>query len=305
MGGLNLPLISTLYKRLQVVRQSQLLTSPDACVRHMAEKTLQNDLTLQRSKFKANVRVRDVMVGNPDFTRKSLLNGAKLLIEEDAHEGRYNHLLSLEKEGQMFRNTSSDAAEVWGKALMLLLDEERKFALNSALDTLPHNANLHLWRKRRDNICPLCGERQTLIHVLNMCPVALTTRRYNHRHDAVLEVIANTISNHLQPTEHMTSDLSEYQFPQHIVPTTLRPDIVCWDDGKKRLLLIELTICFETSFDGAAERKRAKYEELQQRSRNSGYRTSLITLEVGSRGIIHLPGFSCIKKVFSIPNKER
>ena len=41
MGGLNLPLISTLYKRLQVVRQSQLLTSPDTCVRHMADKTLQ------------------------------------------------------------------------------------------------------------------------------------------------------------------------------------------------------------------------------------------------------------------------
>ena len=58
----------------------------------------------------------------------------------------------------MFRNTSSDASEVWGKALMLLLDEERKFALNSALDTLPHNANLLLWKKRGDNICPLYGE---------------------------------------------------------------------------------------------------------------------------------------------------
>ena len=88
------------------------------------------------------------MAGNPDFTRKSLSNSAKLLVEEDAHEVRYNHLLSLEKEGQMFRNTSSDASEVWGKALMLLLDEERKFALNSALDILRHNANLHLWRKR-------------------------------------------------------------------------------------------------------------------------------------------------------------
>ena len=67
---------SYFYKRLQVLWQSQLLTSPDACVRQMAEKTIQNDLTLQRSKFKANVIVRDVMVGNPDFTRKSLLNGA-------------------------------------------------------------------------------------------------------------------------------------------------------------------------------------------------------------------------------------
>ena len=47
MGDLNLPLISVLYKRLQVARQSQLLTSPDPCVRHMAEKALQRDLTLK------------------------------------------------------------------------------------------------------------------------------------------------------------------------------------------------------------------------------------------------------------------
>ena len=195
----------------------------------MAKKTIQNDLTRQRSKFKTNVTVRDVMVGNPDFTRKSLLNGAKLLVEDDTHEGRYNHLQSLEKEGQMFRNTSSDASEVWGKALMFSLDEERKFALNSAPDTLPHNVNLHLWRKRGDNIFPLCGELQTLIHVFNMCPVALTTRRYHHCHDAVLEVIANTISNHLQPTEHMY-DLGLIRVPvptTYIVPTILQPDIVC------------------------------------------------------------------------------
>ena len=39
--------------------------------------------------------------------------------------------------------------------------------LHSALDTLPHNANLHLWGRRGSNNCPLCEERQTLIHVLN------------------------------------------------------------------------------------------------------------------------------------------
>ena len=130
--------------------------------------------------------------------------------------------------------------------------------------TLPHNANLHLWWKRNDDVCPLCGNRQTLIHVLNICPVALQSRRYNHRHDAVLRKIVATVSNHLLPTEALTSDLSDYQFPHHIVPTSLRPDIVWCDDRKKKLSLLELTICFETSFDEAAEYKQAKYEELQQ-----------------------------------------
>ena len=40
IGGLNLPLISIQYKRLQVVKQSQLLTSANHCTRQMAERSL-------------------------------------------------------------------------------------------------------------------------------------------------------------------------------------------------------------------------------------------------------------------------
>ena len=137
-------------------------------------------------------------------------------------------------------------------------------AINSAVDTLPHNTNLHLWRKRNDDVCPLCGDRQTLIHVLNACLVALQARRYNYCHDTVLRKISAVVSDHILPTETLTSDLSDYQFPHHIVPTTLRPDIVWWDDTKEKLSLVELIICFKTSFKGAAEHKQAKYLELQQ-----------------------------------------
>ena len=105
------------------------------------------------------------MEGNPDFTRKSLSNGAKLLVEEEAYEEKRDHLLSVEREGQMFRSASPDAAELWGSTLVQLPDDPRKFALNSALDTLPHNTNLHLWGRRGSDNCPLCEERQTLIHV--------------------------------------------------------------------------------------------------------------------------------------------
>ena len=79
----------------------------------MAEKALQRDLTLKRLRFTPSVVVREVMEGNPDFTRKSLSNGAKLLVEEETYEGKRDHLLSLEREGQMFRSASPDGAEIW------------------------------------------------------------------------------------------------------------------------------------------------------------------------------------------------
>ena len=289
MGGLNLTLVSLYYKRLQVAKHSHLLTSSDHCVRHIAERSLKKDLTLKRSKFRPSVVVRDGMVANPDFSRQSLSKIAKAVVQEETFDERHEQLLGLQREGQMFQCASSDAAAIWGRVLLQLSDDHRKFAINSAVDTLPHNANLHLWRKRNNNTCFLCGDRQSLIHVLNICPVALQARRFNRRHDAILRQIVSTISSNLQLTEKLTSDLSEYEFPHHIVPTTLRPDVVWWDDQKKKLKLIELTVCFETSFEAAAKRKQLRYAELKQQAQREGYRTSLITLEVGSRGIIHHP----------------
>ena len=64
-------------RRLQVSRQVQLLTSADACVRHFAERDLKHDLSLSRCKFRASVAVHDVMVMDPDFSRKSLTTTVK------------------------------------------------------------------------------------------------------------------------------------------------------------------------------------------------------------------------------------
>ena len=101
----------------------------------------------------------------------------------------------------------------------------------------------------------------------------------------------------------LTSDLSDYHFPHHIIPTTQRPDVVWWDDSKKKLCLIELTVCFETSFNDARERKMVRYEELHQQAQKEGYCTTLITLEVGSRGTIHNWGFSALQNELHLPNK--
>ena len=65
MRGLHLPSLTSLYKRLQVSRQSQLLTPPNPCVRHLAEKNLQHELGLSRKEFQASVVVRDILVLDP------------------------------------------------------------------------------------------------------------------------------------------------------------------------------------------------------------------------------------------------
>ena len=55
--------------------------------------------------------------------------------------------------------------------------------------------------------CILCGERQTLLHVLNACPYALNRRRYNNRHDAILMHIRDFLAGQLSPSQSITADL--------------------------------------------------------------------------------------------------
>ena len=139
---------------------------------------------------------------------------------------------------------------------------------------------------------------------IDPCRVAHDDRRFNVRHDSLLKKISAIILTYLPPTTSLTTDLGNYSFPQHRVATDLRPDIVGWDDTVKRLCVVELTVPFETSFTGAAERKTIKYKHLIKRARGSGYTAKLITLEVGSRGMINLPGFTQLKDELKILKKD-
>ena len=52
-----------------------------------------------------------------------------------------------------------------------------------------------------------------------------------------------------------------------------------------------MTICFETNFVDADLRKINKYEDLLEACRANTYTTSLVTLEVGSKGFVNISGF--------------
>ena len=48
-----------------------------------------------------------------------------------------------------------ECAHVWAAVVKALPEEQMKFALNAALDVLPHNSNLHLWKKKNSPACTL------------------------------------------------------------------------------------------------------------------------------------------------------
>ena len=82
----------------------------------------------------------------------------------------------------------------------------------------------------------------------------------------------------------MEVDLGRWLVFQDIVLTTLRPDIVLWSKAGKKLIVIELTVLWETRCEEAYERKKAKYTELVDLCRQRWWRTWLFPVEVGVRG---------------------
>ena len=73
----------------------------------LAEGDLKHDLSLSRCKFRASVAVRDVMVMDPDFSRKSLTTRVKGYVQTTDDDDRLTSLQTLSKEGQFSRLDST------------------------------------------------------------------------------------------------------------------------------------------------------------------------------------------------------
>jgi hypothetical protein len=83
----NLPFLSTVYKKLRVSRQTQLLTSRDGCVRFQADRNLRREQSLSRKTFQPATLAREVLEVRPDGERRALIKAAKTLVAEDINTG--------------------------------------------------------------------------------------------------------------------------------------------------------------------------------------------------------------------------
>ena len=74
--------------------------------------------------------------------------------------------------------------------------------------------HLNVWNKRESAACKLCGDDQSLIHVLNICKVARDERRFNGRHDAVLsEIVSQVVAKQLVQKDDQQAMLQDLQGP--------------------------------------------------------------------------------------------
>ena len=247
--------------------------------------------------------------------RRAMIQSEVRREEESARQAR---AVEMGAQGTWTTWNTTDRKLTWGE-IWKYEPLRFSFLLRSVYDLLPSPANLCRWGLTTDPKCSLCDRTGTLEHVLSSCPTALTQGRYRWRHDSVLRELADWLererkkergnhpahkyisfvktgeTNKAQKTHrssildgttgwNMEVDLGKRLVFPDVVQTTLRPDVVLWSETGKKLIVIELTVPWETRCEEAYERKKAKYTELLDLCKQRGWRTWLFPVEVGARG---------------------
>ena len=211
-GGLHLPSIRSNLKKTRCGLADSQMCSQDATVHLIASKKTAAEEMSTRVDFKPHQEVVEVMRDDPGASRSQIVRRVRERVTVADDSRRLEDFRQLTVQGDISRCFDDQASSIWAQALWELPEKVMKFTLNAAQDTLPHNANLHVWKKLSSPNCSLCFDRQILLHTLNHW-----SRRYNQRHDAVLELLLSSSaaipaapSNRSQwtsPTNHTASQL--------------------------------------------------------------------------------------------------
>lgn len=293
--GLDLPQPSVSFKNLQTSRLLRFTRSKDTCLRALAKTKVEKDCAMQSSRFTPGRYLRKLEVDQESCFKDSSISDKLLKLEVRhikksislEHENHHiEHLHALPVQGKCLSWSDVDTIE-WSNLIRQLPDEQFKFIMNAIQNTLPTRTNLHLWKKSSSHLCPLCNQPQSLCHVLNACPVLLQSGAYKRRHDKLLALIASFVRSHTPNDVNMIVDLpgEDYIFPISVATSSLRPDVVIWKESSREAWLLELSVVFESVCDDTKMRKELRYNDLL-RMANQKYRTKLLHLLIGSRGMV-------------------
>ena len=174
-GDLGLPCPSSRSLVLQSSKSARFLTSQDSCIRYMATKAASDQSHPERfSSFRAGLKA---LCNDPSSSSVVISDQTKKQLNSEFQHQLLEKIQSRKVQGFTSRLTDT-SPDIWSAVMYKLPSEQFSFALNAVSETLPTNANLLLWRKRDCDKCPLCSQRQTLLHVLNNCTVLLNKGLY-------------------------------------------------------------------------------------------------------------------------------
>ena len=222
-------------------------------------------------------------------------------------QSEYNitHLKGLLKQSDFLNITLQQQQDAtWQSYLFNLKKGTMKFILNASINTLPTQDNLKLWNKSTSDKCALCGNRDSTLHTLSGCRVALDQGRYTWRHDNIVKYITDSIDS----TKYtVNADIEGHTvaggtLDPSLAVTLEKPDIVIRDFKKNTVDICELTAGHENNIFKNHAYKVDKYSWML--TDITSMKPKLTAFEVGCRGLITPENKARLKHIHTFCRKN-
>ena len=258
------------------------------CNNILEEMRVETNCTIPSPDNCANYRVT-IRVEKP-----KIMAEAKRKVDELYRRRSEEKVAKLGFQGEMLKFLQEEEQDIPWKALLYRVPKGvLAWATRACTNTLATPDNLSRWGRVVDKKCALegCNSLSTLGHILSGCNKSLD--RYAYRHDSVLAHLAKTINQCKADGVEMYADLNGFRVNGGTVPADLcetqqRPDLVVILKEPRKVLLVELTICWDSqpNFQAAYDRKSTRYAQLALDIEDKGWTVSNMPLELGTRGSV-------------------
>ena len=157
-----------------------------------------------------------------------------------------------------------------------------RFAVMGRVNVLPTKCVLKRRQLSPNTHCRRCPcDIESIGHVLNGCPHS--TNLFRVRHDLVLDMLSKAI----KPKKDWTLRINQ---TTPYVPSNRRPDLVLVNDKEKKIVIADITICYENNsdrLDQVRDHKVQKYSTEAGYLQDLGYEVHCTALVYGSLGSHH------------------
>ena len=312
--GLQFKTVSELYKECHVLAHASSRLGADDKVQNALDSKVLRESKWSKKMSLCNAAVcEDYVEKSKDVNLKVTQSKLKKTLCEEQTEFWRSKVEPLVFQGDYLKLVELESGDLtWRSIIFNLPKGVLSFITRAAINALPTADNLRRWGKKLNTRCKLCGNHETLLHILNNCKRALEQERYNFRHDSIIKYIMSSLLT-LKPSDSIScyADLRDHMInggtvPPDILPTVQRPDLVIVNSANKSVMIGELTVPFETNITSARERKCEKYSSLVQDIISRGFSCKLVCFEIGSRGLITKENkrqLTCIFKCVDKPSK--
>ena len=246
-----------LYKQCKITVRKILKLSVNAEIRRLYDITSVQNIP-------SDSIINKITKNNSEESQKQITSKINRTFEKEKNIGVWKNFMELKEQNKIINhilsNCSPKIINMWQSLANKLPPNIYCFIRKALIFCLPNKSNLLRWHLIDSNLCIWCSKVETQLHVLSYCVKCLN--RYTWRHDSILNTILHKITRSPKHITKIYADCWNLQLP---CPSELfgskRPDIVI--QLENRLIVLELTVCFETNTTKSRNYKKDRYKNLK------------------------------------------